>query len=179
MRLGQVSMVDVPKRWACASLKTSWQTGHCVPACCLRENPWAILPYFRSPSSHPFTKVCQNLLVVDLVNGLTFRHPIHVNNPSHVEKNNHHCFKFGFSLPCFLLPWSTGALPVHGLALTFWVALKKRDSSQVITFSKNLVRFQCFEECRHQLNTDTNLTHTPTPLKKKILHGMHNWLQND
>jgi len=37
-------------------------------------------------SSHLFTKVCQNLLVVDLVNSLTFRHPIHVNNPSDVEK---------------------------------------------------------------------------------------------
>ena len=44
-----------------------------------------VLPHFRS-SSHPFTKVCQNLIVVDLFNGLTFRHPIHVNNPSDVEK---------------------------------------------------------------------------------------------
>jgi len=70
-------------------------------------------------------KVCQNVLLVDLVNGLTFRHPIHVNNPSDVEKTDHHCFKFGFALPCFLLPWGTGALPVHGLAHTFWVVLKK------------------------------------------------------
>ena len=43
------------------------------------------LPHFRSSSSHLFTKVCQNLPVVDLVNSVTFRHPIHV-NPSHVEK---------------------------------------------------------------------------------------------
>jgi len=64
------------------------------------------------------------------------------------KKKDHHNFKFGFSLPCFLLPWGTGALPVHGLALTFWVVLKKKhDSSQVITFSKMFWFFQCFEEC--------------------------------
>ena len=72
-----------------------------------------------------FTKVCQNLLVVNLVNSLTFRHPIHVNNPSDVGKNDHHCFKSGFALLCFPLPSWTRALPVHGLALTFWVILKK------------------------------------------------------
>ena len=56
-------------------------------------------------SSHPFTKVCKTILVVDLVNGLTFRHPIHVNNPSNVGgKPDNHCFKVGFALPCFLLP---------------------------------------------------------------------------
>jgi len=49
----------------------------------LVKNPWAVLPHFKS-SSHPLTRVRQNLLVVDLVNGLTFRHPIHVNNPSDV-----------------------------------------------------------------------------------------------
>ena len=76
MGLGQVSTVDVPTRWSCVS--SSWQTGRYVLARCLGEEP--TFPHFRSP--HPFTKVCQNLLVVDLVNGLTFRHPIHVNNPS-------------------------------------------------------------------------------------------------
>jgi len=117
----------------------------------LVKNPWAVLPHFRSSSSHPFMKVCQNLLVVSLVNGLTSRHPIHVNNPSDVGKNDHHCFKFRFALPCFLLPWWTGALPVHGLALTFWIVLKKQhDSSQVIRFSKKFGSFQCFEECQHK-----------------------------
>ena len=90
----------------------------------LVKNPWAVLPHFRS-SSHPFMKVCQNLLVADLVNGLTFRHPIHMNNSSAVEENDHHCFKFGFALPCFLLPRWTGALPVFRLVLTFWAVLKK------------------------------------------------------
>ena len=67
--------------------------------------PCDFLPHFRSSSSHPFTKVCQNLLAVNLVNGLTFRHPIHVNNPSNVGgKPDNHCFKVGFALPCFLLP---------------------------------------------------------------------------
>ena len=31
-------------------------------------------------------KVCRNLLAVDLVNSLTFRHPIHMNNPLDAEK---------------------------------------------------------------------------------------------
>jgi len=52
----------------------------------LVKNPSAALPHFRSSSSHPFTKVCQNLLVVDLINDLTFRYPFHVKNPSDVEK---------------------------------------------------------------------------------------------
>jgi len=33
----------------------------------LVKNPWAVLPHFRSSSSHLFKRVCQNLLVVDLV----------------------------------------------------------------------------------------------------------------
>ena len=48
----------------------------------LVKNPRAVLPHFRSSSSHTLAKVCQNLLVVDLDNGLNFRHPIHVNNPT-------------------------------------------------------------------------------------------------
>ena len=116
----------------------------------LVKNPWAALPHFRPSSSHPFTKFCQNLLVVDLVNGLTFRHQFHVNNPSDVEKNDHHCFKFGFALPCFLLPWWTGALPVYGLVLTFWVVLKKTMIHHRLLCSvKCLGRFRCFEECQH------------------------------
>ena len=153
MGLGQVNTVEVPTRWSCASSKTSWQTGRCVLARCLCEEPMSRLPHFRSSSSssHPFTKVCQNLLVVDLVNGLTFRHPIHVNNPSDVEKNYHNCFKFGFALPCFLLPWWTGALPVHGLALTLWVVLKKNMIHHKLLRSlKSLCRFQCFEACQHK-----------------------------
>jgi hypothetical protein len=55
--LGQVIGVDVPTRGSCASPETSCQTVRCVPA------------------SYP------NLLIVDLVNGLTFRHPINANNP--------------------------------------------------------------------------------------------------
>jgi len=39
MGLGQVSTVDVPTRWSCASSKTSWQAGRCVPARCLGEKP--------------------------------------------------------------------------------------------------------------------------------------------
>ena len=110
MELGQVSTVDVPARWSCASSKKSWQTGHCVPAHCLGEEPRAVLPHFRL-SSHPFTKVCQNLLVVDLVKGLTFRHPIHVNNPSDVRKNDHHCFKFGLAavLSFALVKWGSSS----------------------------------------------------------------------
>ena len=125
MGLGQVRRVDVPTRWSCASQKRLDRQGGVCRRVVLVKNPWAVLPHFRSSSSHPFTKVCQNLLVVDLVKGLTFRHPVHVNSPSDVDKNNHHCSKFGYALPCFPLLWWTGALPVHGLALTFWVVLKR------------------------------------------------------
>ena len=106
------------------SSETPWQTGRCLPARCLSEEPMSRSSTFQVFSSHPFKKFRQNFLVVDMVNGLTFRHPIHVNNPSDVEKKDHHCFKFGFDLLCFLLSWWTGALPVHGLALTFWVVFK-------------------------------------------------------
>ena len=125
MGLGQVSTVDVPTLWSCASLKNDLTEGIVSRCVVFVKTPRAILPHFRSFSSHLFMKVCQNLLAVDLVNGLTFRNPIHMNNPSDVEKNDHHCFKFGFALPCFLLPGWTGAFPVHGLAFTFWVVLKK------------------------------------------------------
>ena len=39
MGLDQVSPVDVPTWWYCASSKTSWQTGHCVLVHCLGEKP--------------------------------------------------------------------------------------------------------------------------------------------
>jgi hypothetical protein len=39
-------------------------------------------------SSHPFMTGCKHLLIVDLVNGLTFRHPINVNNPSDIGKSD-------------------------------------------------------------------------------------------
>ena len=78
MGLGQVSTVDVPTWWPRASSKSLDRQGvvcwHIV----------LVLQLFRS--SHPFMKFCQNFLVVDLVNGLTFRHPIQVNNPSDVNK---------------------------------------------------------------------------------------------
>jgi hypothetical protein len=58
----------------------------------LRQKPLGKEPVrhsstFQVSSSHPFAKGYQNLLVADLVNGVTFRYPIHVNNPSDVEKN--------------------------------------------------------------------------------------------
>ena len=39
MGIGQVSTVNVPTRWSSASSKMSWQTGRCVPAHCLGEEP--------------------------------------------------------------------------------------------------------------------------------------------
>ena len=39
MGLGQVSTVDVPTGWSCASSKTSWQTRRCALARCLGEEP--------------------------------------------------------------------------------------------------------------------------------------------
>ena len=39
MGLGQVSTVDVATRWASASSKMSWQSGHCVLVRCVGEEP--------------------------------------------------------------------------------------------------------------------------------------------
>jgi hypothetical protein len=50
------------------------------------KNASALLSHFRPFSSHPFTKDCQNLLIVHLVNSLNLRHSINVNNPSDIEK---------------------------------------------------------------------------------------------
>jgi hypothetical protein len=141
--LGQVSTVGVPTQWSCALSKSLDRQGIVCQCIASVKNPSAVRPYFTSSSfssssSQVFTKGCQNLLV-EMVNGLNFRHPILVNNPStggggtrthtrartHTHTHNHHHFKFGFSLPYFLLPWWIGALPVHELAPTFWVILKK------------------------------------------------------
>jgi len=54
MGLGQVSTVDVPKRWSCASSKTSWQTGRCVPARCLGEEPMRCSSTFQVFFFSPF-----------------------------------------------------------------------------------------------------------------------------
>jgi len=88
----------------------------------------------------------KNLLVVDLVKSLTFRHPIHVNNPSDVEKiKGHHCFKFGFALPCFFFCFGELGLfqcmDWRLLSGSYW---KDRDSSRVITFSKKFGSFPMF-----------------------------------
>jgi len=55
---------------------------------------------------------------------LTFRHPINVDNPPDIEKNNPHCFEFGLALARFLLPSGLGSLPMHGLSLSLWIILK-------------------------------------------------------
>ena len=101
------------------------------------RNPRAVLPHFRSPSSHPFTKFCQNLLVVDLVNGLTFRCPIHVNNPSDVEKKKI-IFALNLDLLCrdFFCLGELGLFQCMDWRLLSGSYWKNHDSSQVITFSK-------------------------------------------
>ena len=86
MGLGQVSMVDVPTWWSCASSKTSWQTGRCVPAHCLGEEPMSRSSTFQVFFFSPIHDSLSKPTCSDLVNGLTFRHPIHVNNPLDVEK---------------------------------------------------------------------------------------------
>jgi hypothetical protein len=79
---GQLSTVNVPTQWSCALSKTLTDRALCASTLSWWRNHE---PFFRS-SSHPFMKGCQNLLVVDLVNGQTFRHPTHMNNPLDVEK---------------------------------------------------------------------------------------------
>jgi hypothetical protein len=62
-----------------------------------------------SHASHPFTKGRQNLLIVDLVNGLTFRHPVNVNSPADIEKTFIIALKFDllFHAFVFLVTWNS------------------------------------------------------------------------
>jgi hypothetical protein len=54
-------------------------------------------------------KYCQNLLTVDLVNGLTFSHPINGNNPSDIEKTIVNALKFDlrFRSSFFFVIWDS------------------------------------------------------------------------
>jgi len=74
-----------------------------------------------------------------------------MNNPSDAEKKIIIALNLDLLCLAFFCLGELGALPVHGLALTFWVVLKKNhDSSQVIMFSEKFGSFQCFEECQHK-----------------------------
>jgi len=66
----------------------------------------------------------QNIFIINLIDCLTFRHPINVDNPPAIEKNNHNCFEFGLAHARFLLPRGLGALLMHGLSLSLWIILK-------------------------------------------------------
>jgi len=116
----------------------------------LVKNPWAFLPHFMSSSSHPFMKVCQNFLVVDLVNGLTFRHPIHMNYLSDVEKTIIVALNLDLLCCAFFCLGERGLFQCTDWCLLCGLYWKNHDSSQVITFSKTFGRFQCFEECQHK-----------------------------
>jgi len=101
----------------------------------LVKKPWAVLPHFSS-SSHPFTKVCQNLRVVDLVNGLTFRHPFHLNNPLDVGKKIIIALNLGLLCRCFFCLGELGLFQYMDWRLRSRSYWKNHDSSEVITFSK-------------------------------------------
>ena len=104
------------------------------------KNPRAILPHFRF-SSYPFTKVCQNLLVVDLVNSLNFRQPIHVNSHSDVEKEIVIALNLELLCRSFFCLCKLGlfqCMDWHLLSGSYW---KNNDSSQVTMFSKMFVPF--------------------------------------
>jgi len=104
----------------------------------LVKNPWAILPHFRS-SSHPFTKICQ-----DLVNGLTFRHPTHTNDPSDVEKTNIITLNLDLFCHAFFGLGDLRLLQCMDCHLLSGVYRKNHNSSQVITFSKMFGSFSVF-----------------------------------
>jgi len=109
-----------------------------------------VLTHFGSSSSHPFTKVCQNLLAVDPVNGLTFRHPIHVNNPSDVERTiiialnlDLLCCDFFCLGELGLLRWMDWRL----LSGSYW---KNTIRHELLRSVNCLGGFQCFDECQHK-----------------------------
>jgi len=85
------------------------------------KNPSGILPHVWSPSWHTFTEGRQNIFIINLIDSLTFRHPINVDYPPDIEKNNNHCFEFGLAHARFLLPLGLWALQMHGLSLSLWI----------------------------------------------------------
>ena len=87
MGLGKVSAVDVPTRWSCASSKTSWQAGRCVQARRLGEEPMSCSSKFQIFFFSSIYKCLSKHPWIDLVNGLTFRHKIHVNNSSDAKSS--------------------------------------------------------------------------------------------
>ena len=115
------------------------------------KNPWAVLPHFRS-SSHPFIKVCQNLLVVDLGNGLTFRHPVHVNNPSDVKKKKKIIIALNLDLLCraFFCLGELGLFQCMDWRLLSGSIWKTVIQHKLFCSLKSLGRFQCSEECQHK-----------------------------
>jgi len=143
MGLGQVNMVDIPTWWSCASSKTSWQTGHCVPAHCLGEEPMrrsSTFQVFFSPVPDSLSKPpCS-----DMVNGLTFRHPIYVNNPSDVEKKTIIALNLDLLCHTFFCLGELGLFQCMDWRLLSGSYCKNHDSSQVITFSKKFGSFSMF-----------------------------------
>jgi hypothetical protein len=104
------------------------------------KNPWAVVSHFRSLSSHPFTKGCQNLLIVDLVNGLTSRHPINVKNPSDIERN----IKLDLLFCAFFFLGNLGLFQCMDWRVVSGSYWKNHDSSQVITFPEKFGSFSVF-----------------------------------
>jgi len=134
----------------------------------LVKNSWAVLTHFRS-YSHPFTNVCQNLLVVHLVDDLTFRHPIHVTIPLMLEKTTIIALNLDLLCRAFFCLGELGLFQCMDWRLLSGLYWKNHDSAQVITFSKTCGSFSVLknvsmnvhsnfllfrsEESRHHLQT--------------------------
>ena len=117
----------------------------------LVKNPLAILPQFRSSfsSSRPFTKVCRNL-VVDLVNGLTFRHPIHVNNPPDVWKTISVALNLDLLCHAFFCHVELGLFQCTDWRLLSGSYWKNMIHHKLLSSVENLGCFLCFDECQHK-----------------------------
>ena len=110
----------------------------------LVKNPWAVLPHFRSPSSHPFTKVCQNLLVVDLVIVLNFRHQSTWKIPRMSKKMIIIALNFDLLCCAFFCLHEVGLFRCMDWRLLSGSYWNNQVSSQVIMFSKKYGSFSMF-----------------------------------
>jgi hypothetical protein len=120
----------------------------------LMKNPWAVHPHFRSSSSsHPFTKVCQNLLVLDLVNGWPSGTQSMWKIASMLKETIIFALKLYLLYRAFFCLGELGlfqSIDWRLLSVSCW---KNHDSSQVITFFRSLGCFQCFEESHHKCSS--------------------------
>jgi len=114
------------------------------------KNPWGILPHVWSPSSHTFTEGRQNIFIINLIDSLTFRHRINVDNPPDIEKTIIIALNLDLLMRTFFFLWDWGLSQCMDCLLVSGSYWKIQFSSHVITFWKKSGSFSMFSRVSAQ-----------------------------